>query len=411
MKKILSFILTIAFSFALISTQTFDVSASTSEQEVTYEDVMYDALEAVKNNLDDYIEITCLNVTDKESINLPNYNPNYIVPTEQELSDEIYNDMMSDLNSEGNATFMTLRYDNYDYDQFFTVAESNFIDLSLKPKYNDYPPIIELSLDDPVEQLGVLLTSAGLSVAAIYVLTGSAGVLCATAPVAWCLPYSVPATIAALTAIVGVVLINWDIICSIFTEIIDLFIECLEALEEVIVEFFDWVYTQVTVSSIAATAVIGATTFEFTEVKTQDLVGTIAIAESARRKYDVFLMQYVTADSFQIAIGMPVTEDFCVQNNTHAMGFSSYTWYQNVARRLIVNAGSGYTTAAPELHLYNSLTGSGPEFGFKHFHNCDSFGFRLNDPILHRTHSFFGLLYYSPNSDGQGSVHPSNPLP
>lgn len=411
MKKILFVLLTIFSSLAFISTQVFDVHASTSDEEVTYEEVMYEALEEVKSNLSEYLEITCLNVTDKESINLSNYDPDYVAPTDEELSNEIYNDMISELNSEGNETFMTLRYNNYDYDQFFTVVESNFIDLSLKPKYNDSPPIMEISLDDPIEQLGVLLTGVGLSTTAIYVLTCSAGVLGTTAPMAWCLPYSIPATVAALTTIVGVILINWEVICSVFTEMIDLFVECLEALEEVIVEFFDWVYSQVTVSSVAATAVIGTTTFEFTEVKTKDLVGTIAIAETSRRTYDVYLMQYVNVDSFQIAIGKPVTEDFCVQNSTHAMGYSSYTWYQNVARRLIINAGSGYTTSVPELHLYDASTNSGPQFAFKHFHNCDSLGIRIEILPMHRSHSFFGLLYYSPNSDGQGSVHPNNPLP
>ncbi len=101
----------------------------------------------------------------------------------------------------------------------------------------------------------------------------------------------------------------------------------------------------------------------------------------------MFLMQYVNKDSFQIAFGTPVTESFCATYGTHRLGFSSYTWYQNVARRLIINAGSGATTAAPELDVGGSLP-----FGFKYFHNYDyiqgtSTLEKSSLSLLHRTHS------------------------
>ena len=127
----------------------------------------------------------------------------------------------------------------------------------------------------------------------------------------------------------------------------------------------------------------------------------------ARKTKDVFLMQYVKSKSFQISFGTPVTMDFCIKNKTHLSGFSSYTCYQNNARNLILKAGTGYTSEIQELHLYdgnNSL-----KFAFKHFHNYTSVGLRDESSLAKRSHSFFGLLYYSPNNDGVGEVHPNSP--
>lgn len=121
------------------------------------------------------------------------------------------------------------------------------------------------------------------------------------------------------------------------------------------------------------------------------------------------LANYVSKNDFQIC-PIPVSFDFCVTWQTHFEGLSSYTWYQNTARNLILKAGTKLTTVSPEIDSFNS-----PEyFAMKHFHNCEY----VNDVItrvkaqpMHRSHSFFGLLYYYPSSDSEPIVHPDSPTP
>lgn len=383
----------------------------------TFDDVLNYSIDELPNYLPEYLDITGLNVTEKTSINLESYNYNYIVPTEEELSISIFDDMYESFSESAIEVFEELREDDYNYDEFFTLIENDFIQPEIETKYSAHRLAKRsLSSNDPVSNLNNLLLSVGLSAAAITVLVASASVLVSTAPVAWCIPYSVPATIAALLCIVTVILINWNLICQIFEAMVNLFIECIQALANVVRDFFDWIYSQVQTSSVSSTITIGTETFQFQEIKTNDVSGTLAIVTACRRSNNVFLMQYVKTDSFQIALGTPVTEQFCISNGTHRLGYSSYTWYQNVARRLITRAGSGITTNNPEMHVDSTLP-----FGFKHFHNCKQVGGEITritqseNALYHRTHSMFGLLYYyglnTTTNQMDVICHPGNPQP
>ena len=391
--------------------------ANNTQDELSEEDLemFTSAFENVKINLSEYLDITGLNVENKESITLPNYNINYIAPTYTEAYSDIHSDMISSFDTESLESYEEFRMADYDVDKFATVAENNFINTSISPKYA-HPTYVKPAYNPNSIQnrMTALLTSIGLAATAIYVLIGCSETLVATAPIAWCYPVSVPVTTTALLGIVTVILLNWGIICQVFDALIDLFIECISRLASLIEDFFAWVSEQVKSWSVAGSRTIGDKTFEFTEIKTMDVAGTIAIINKCRRSSDVYLMQYVGSESFQIALTMPVTEDFCVKNKTHNLGISSYTWYQNTARRLILNAGTGYTTTAPELHLYNDGDDDGrksPHFAMKHFHNYDMYGVRVESSPQHWCHSFFGMLYYSPNNDGVGELHPDNPRP
>ena len=58
-------------------------------------------------------------------------------------------------------------------------------------------------------------------------------------------------------------------------------------------------------------------------------------------------------DHLNIAIGFPVEEEWCKQWHVLLSGYSTYTWYQNTARRLILEAGTGFTSNKPEINLKN----------------------------------------------------------
>lgn len=388
-----------------------------SEDDISEEDLrMFEsAFESAKLSLSDYLDITGLNVENKDSISLPNFDEDYVVPTYTETYSSVHLDMVNSLDSESLETYEGFRKSNYNVDSFATIAENYFVDTSISPKYA-HPTYVKPAYNpnSVPNRMNSLLTSVGLAATAIYVLVGCAETLISTAPIAWCYPVSVPVTTVALLGIVVVVLLNWNIICEVFEALINLFVECISRLASLIEEFFVWVSKQIAVSSVAGTRTVGDKTFEFTEVKTNDVAGTITIINKCRRSANVYLMQYVGSKSFQIALGTPVTESFCVKNKTHNLGLSSYTWYQNTARRLILNAGTGYTTTAPELHLYDESSDEGkksPHFAMKHFHNYDVYGNRVETSPQHWCHSFFGMLYYTENNDGIGTLHPDNPNP
>ncbi len=204
---------------------------------------------------------------------------------------------------------------------------------------------------------------------------------------------------------------NWDVISSIIGDIKNWFCDQFSTFSSLINSYFDDAVVKGKESKIASRVYVGDKEFEFEEINTEDSIRQIEIAKKARRTYDVFLMQYVNNKTFQIALGVPTTIDFCINYKTHLNGFSSYTWYQNSARKLIMQAGTGYTNDVPELHLYVESSEQGKEkcnFAFKHFHNFTSVGKRDIRKLPHRSHSFFGLLYYVPNNDGIGQVHPES---
>ena len=71
--------------------------ANNTQDELSEEDLemFTSAFENVKINLSEYLDITGLNVENKESITLPNYNINYIAPTYTEAYSDIHSDMIS----------------------------------------------------------------------------------------------------------------------------------------------------------------------------------------------------------------------------------------------------------------------------------------------------------------------------
>ena len=369
------------------------------------------AFESVKSELTKYIDIVGLNVTDKETITLENYNKNYIVPKDYEVVSTSYYDMIETFDEKSLATFEDHRKINFEFDSFVTKAETRFKNLDIEPKYVHKGLLRAYNPNSVQYRMNELLLSIGLSATAIAVLIGCADTLLATAPIAWFTPVSVPVSTVALLGIATVILLNWDLICQIITELINLFVECINQLAYLVKDFFDWVLSQVQVSSVSGTMTIGNQSFTFTEIQSDDVRSTLAFVNQCRRKKDILLMMDINGDNFKIALGAPVTMDFCIAHKTHTKGFSSYTWYQDDARNLILKAGTGYTSAKPDLNLYNENENKGnSRFAFKHFHNYTSLGKRdKSSKTIYKTHSFFGLLYYTPNNDGVGEIHPSSP--
>ncbi|MDD7315918.1 MAG: hypothetical protein PUG55_00550 [Bacillales bacterium] len=372
------------------------------------------ALNEYIEEFDSYLDITGLNVFDKEAITLPDFDINYVAPEYYTIMNDYETSFQSGMSSADLIKYNNFRQNNAYFDKHITLIETKYLNLNIRPKFN--PNLdIKFPLIEHSRSLGLMaiLTSAGLSEAIISAFAGCATALSSALSSAW-IPIigwaiAVGVVVGALIALTVIIVENWNAICKVIDDIKAWFLEEFSMFTEWINSFFSDAVSKGEESLISSRATIGDKTFEFQQVQANDYAKSIAIAQTGRRNYDVFLMQYVKSSSFEIALGMPVSKEFCISNKTHLLGFSSYTWYQNSARELILKAGTGYTSPSPELHLYNEGTNTAPKFAFKHFHNYTASGVRDESLLAKRTHSFFGLLYWTPNNDGIGEIHPESP--
>jgi len=226
--------------------------------------------------------------------------------------------------------------------------------------------------------------------------------------VGWVL--AVGLAVGALIALTVIIVQYWDEICSVINDIKNWFLEQFNAFADLINSYFDDAIAQGEASTVSRREHIGNKDFEFVELKEAALAN---VCLEARRNYNVFLIpKKLKGDHLDIAIGLPVDEEWCTKYHVLLDGYSTYTWYQNTARRLILEAGTGYTSNKPEIHLKNLNIEKGdklPKFSFSHFHNYTAAGIRDNGRPQVYAHSFFGLLKWAPNEDGVAQTHPDSP--
>lgn len=373
-------------------------------------EVLAEALEQFKVEIHNYIDITGLNVENKELINLPDFDPNYIPPT--------FGEVIYDVKVDMEARFDVVEYQQYQdiirkssaVDKFVSLAEVKYENLNPALNYQMHELMPRRALDaSALQSLNSILSSFSQE---IVVAFGAAIALLKAAIGSSWFPYVAAALIVAAIILIAVIIItHWDEICEKFPVLKEWTQNTFPNNADVFNEYFNETQVLVQESTIARTETIGGETFAFNEVKTRDVAAIAKLTREARWTENVYLMMYIKEESFLVAMDKPVSEAFCVANGTHRNGYSSYTWYQNTARRLIVYAGSGVTTAKPEI---DSLNDPGLIF-LKHFHNCYKVGTKIlrieYNNVLHWTHSFFGQMFYYPEGSNKPVVHPQSPNP
>lgn len=397
-------------------------------------DVIFErAISDYQNVFSDYINIAGINVIDMEAIDLPSFDFDYNAPDFDSVMYDYQTNLENTLTTEQLSAYEELRMQDYNFDRYVSLNNIKYKNLQPQLKYSHrivpvhkLHPITPLhpNVDSgeqtmrlalaPTAGIVTILSNVGLSEAIISAFTACVSTMTTGLSTSW-IPFvgwvlAVALVVGALIALTVIIVQNWDEIKSVIDDIKNWFLEQFGRFASLITSFFSDAITKGHESTISSTTVVDGKTFEFTEVKASDLTATIAIAVKCRRNKDVLLIKKVGKVAMQIALTTPVTMDFCIQNKTHLNGFSSYTWYQNNARNLIIKAGSEYSNDIPEYHLKSIDRPNAPEFAFKHYHNYNSLGSRIYSPnIIYKVHSFFGLVYYSPNNDGQGLIHPNGP--
>lgn len=394
------------------------------------------AIDEYTNEFSSYLNITALNVQDKEAINLPNYDTNYVAPEFYDVMYDYQTNLENSLTILQLEKYESLRMLDYEFDRYVTLNTIKFSTINPPLKYvhdiEPINPIVPITPTNPVfsetsssmtrtvtvatAEIITILTNAGLSETVISAFTACISTMTTGLSTSW-IPFvgwalAVALITGALIALTVIIIKNWDIIKETIDEIKEWFLKQFSKFSSFIETFFADAVTKGNESTISSTIELDGKSFTFKEIKASDVVAMVAIVSQCRRKQDVFLIKSVNSKTIQIDLVNLVDTDYCIKNKTHLEGYSSYTWYQNTARKLIINAGSGYTSIKPDLHLYNKNNPNdhNPKYAFEHFHNYDELGNRIEKPNkVKNVHSFFGLLYWTENDNGQGTIHPNSP--
>lgn len=390
--------------------------ASTSESDDSAE-VFTLGFNDYQDNFDKYLNVVGLNVDEKASINAEGYDPNYVAPSYADIIFDYQTNMEASLTDDQLTRYTDFQKQNYDFDRYIVLNETKYENLYAPPRY-EHKIMNAIGDSAALDQLRSLLLDGGMVINAVTAFIASVKGLITAVETAL-IPFfgkilcAMLAT-GALIAITSLVVIYWDQVCAMLEAIQSWFEEQFAAIKDLITSFFSNVSSTADKSTVAGTAVIGDKTLEFKQVYSNDVATQVELVKKARWTNDIYLMQYVGKNSFQVCME-PVDFDFCVVAGTHKTGFSSYTWYQNKARQLILQAGNKCTTPKPEIDGYDANFPG--KISFKHFHNCKISGAEIvrvsatEDPILHRTHSFFGQMYYYPDANSEAIVHPNSPNP
>ena len=367
------------------------------------------AFALAKNRLlqeyENLVDLTGLNVTDKENINLTNFDPNYVFPGFGNLSADSFEDEIAELTTVQNNYLNQIRIENPKINKHLLLTENGFLNIDITPVF--YQGIMR-SFD--VGALITLLTLAGLNEAAIVAFTGAAssiGAIVLSIFNAIMLLVLVALITVLLITIVTIIVEHWHDICAFFEEITEWFYTSFSAISLLLEEIFEYVLSLVYESSLVGTITVGDTTFTQEEISFKDASRIQTLVSTLRGSQFVALLSSISTRSF-IFLGI-VTYDFCVSYKTHTLGFSSYTWFRNTARNLISYAGYGLIPDEPEInkHLIDNI------IYMYHFHNLKQSGDKYikfpEDCILAKTHSFFGPFYIK-GSNGKPVLHEKSPI-
>jgi len=386
------------------------------------------ALEGYKEEFPNYINITGLNVSLKEEINLPGFDINYIPPTFADVMYKYQKNLESNLSDTQLNNYELLRQRDYDFDVYVTLNENRYVNPKLPPKYSHGPTINTLAV--VTTSLVAILSGAGLTEAAISAFTGAVSSISAAVSTSW-IPVigwvlAVSLVVGALIAITVIIVQYWEEICSVIDQIKAWFLEQFQQFADLINYYFADAVAQGEESTVAERQVINGRELVWRDAHmTKDAV--IAIATELRRdKNKVILMKNQTFPrqnemSWWIPDGY-VDEEFVVQNRLYEAPyyFSTYTWYNSTAKRMLHDGAPNYSSYGGYGYknlIYHTFTGMKRAiYGWNHYHmgkynpltdKVDTYDEK--EDFIHNVHCFFGLTYIRlPDNQGFES-YPARP--
>lgn len=361
------------------------------------EEVFAKSYGSYANNFNDYIDVTGCNVEDKSLINISDYNFSYNLPSFNDVLLSRQIDYESSLDNMELINYELFKQEDEDFDRYVQMNLNGYTDLNPKLSYEH-----EASSSKAVSGLTSILLGVGLAQKVVTAFNTSLAVLSSALKSSLILivgkSIAIGVAIGALIALTTIIVLYWEQITQVFDEIKEYFLEKFNKFTTIINLFFNDCLKKVEDSYRTRNEKVGDKDLEFNYCKWTDktrIANLVAIL--AKNLGDIFLMIYVTKDSFYFC-PIAVNLKFCVDNKTHYNGISSYTFTESLAKQLIIKAGNGCPNNISEIDEKNLKE---DKLYFYHFHNCDSEGNRINKPdTLHRVHSSFGNPYVLDNNSG-----------
>ncbi len=353
-------------------TKTITYAANQSEDTEDPDDVFDRAIDGYKNEFKEYLDITALNVQDKEAVNLPNFDINYISPEYYDVMHDYQVKLEASLTASQLEKYEELRKKDYNFDRYVTMNDVKYSTLEPSLKYDHavipFDPTLPITPVHPsintntpttravaATTAGIIaiLTNAGLGEAVIAAFTACISTMTTGLSTSW-IPFvgwalAVALVAGALIALTVIIVKNWDKIKTVINDIKTWFLEEFSKFVSFIESFFADAVAQGDESTVAERQKIGDRELVWRDIAaSKELVISIA-SKRKRNKTDVLLMKNLVTRKgtnemdFWLDDGC-VTEKFVVDNQLYSNYFiSTYTWYNNTAKRMLYNGANAYS--------------------------------------------------------------------
>ena len=376
------------------------------------------ALNRYLDDFDSYLNITGLNVFDKKDITLPNFDINYVPSPYYTIMNDYELNFQNQMSHEELSKYNNLRRENAYFDKHITLIETKYRDLKVQPKFN--PNIdIEIPFIDHTRSIALttILAGAGLSEAIISAFTGCTTALSSALATSW-IPIvgwaiAVGIVTGALIALTVIIVQNWESIRLIIIDIKMWFLQEFAMFAQWINSFFADATAKGQESTLAREVEAGGKTLSFYDVVV-DAVFLSKIVDDCRRNNNIWLLGHIgnavneVREHWWICYDK-VSEDFVTSNKLYDLGICTYTWYNNIAKRMMAN-GSIKINGDYTLLIYERTIDQGDVFGWNHYHlgerNGDAVE-KIDERPWRWAHSLFGLLRIKEN--GNYNTYPTNP--
>lgn len=401
------------------------------------EEVFRRSISGYQNDFSGYLNIAGLNVLDKEAISLSNFDINYVAPDFSQVMYDYQSNLETSLTPAQLHNYESLRSQDYNFDKYVTLNNSFYRNLNIDLKYdhtikpaNPLDPITPLypkinmgsgsvSRVAAVTTAGIvaILTEIGLAETVITAFTSSISTMTIGLSTSW-IPFigwalAVALIVGALIALTVIIVENWSAICEKIDEIKAWFMEQFSIFSSFIDTYFGDAVAKGEESKVAKRIEVGGKKLEFIDtIITQSIAASIV--DDCRRNKKIKLMAHIGDPNEEKGkhwwmCYAKVDEEYVVNNKLYDLGVCTYTWYNNTAKRMMVN-GSNRIHGNYDLLVYDKTIDQGDVYGWNHYHLGEKKGdtvVRVEEIPCRWAHSFFGLLYI--NTNGNYTKYPSNP--
>lgn len=401
------------------------------------DEVFRRSIDGYQNEFSEYLNIAGLNVWDKEAISLPEFDINYVAPDFSQVMHDYQSDLEASLSTTQLQNYESLRRQDYSFDRYVTLNQSFYRNLGIELKYNHTikpnNPLNPITPSNPKVNPGggsiarvaaaatagivAILTEAGLGEAVITAFTSCISTMTIGLSTSW-IPFvgwalAVALVVGALIALTVIIVENWSAICEKMDEIKAWFMEQFSAFSAFIDTYFGDAATKGEESKVAKRIEVGGQKLEFIDtIITQDIVKSIT--DDCKRNKKIKLMAHIGKPNNEKGkhwwmCYAKVDEEFVINNKLYDLGVCTYTWYNNIAKRMMAE-GSNRINGNYKLLIYDKTINQHDVYGWNHYHLGEKDGDkvkRIEQKPYKFAHSLFGLLYI--NTDGNYTTYPVNP--